>query len=155
MAEKKKKQSKKEELDKKNQEIENLTIMCKRIQADFVNYKERTERETKQLLEFSSADMIRKILPVLDSFELAFKNNEDFESFKKGIELVYAQLNDILKQEGLTSIAAQGLKFDPYKHEVLMKEKSDKEEDIVLEELQKGYELKGKILRHSKVKISG
>ena len=113
MAEKKKKQSKKEELDKKNQEIENLTIMCKRIQADFVNYKERTERETKQLLEFSSADMIRKILPVLDSFELAFKNNEDFESFKKGIELVYAQLNDILKQEGLTSIAAQGLKFDP------------------------------------------
>ena len=70
-------------------------------------------------------------------------------------EMVFAQFFDLLKQEGLSPIKAEGMKFDPYLHEVLMKAKSDKEEDIVLEELQKGYMLKGKVLRHSKVKISG
>lgn len=156
MAEKKKKQDKSEkELVEKEQKIGELTEMCQRIQAEFINYKNRTEKETKQMFEYSSADMIKKVLPVIDSFELAFKNNKDYESFKKGMELVYAQFIDILKHEGLTPINAEGQKFDPYKHEVLMKAKSDKPEDTILEELQKGYELKGRVLRHSKVKISG
>lgn len=128
---KKKKANKVDELVEKEQKIGELTELCQRIQAEFINYKNRTEKETKQIFEYSSADMIKKLLPVLDSFELAFKNNKEFESFKKGMELVYAQLMDILKHEGLTPIQAEGLKFDPYKHEVLMKAKSDKGEDIV------------------------
>ena len=154
MAERKKKQNKIVELLEKDQKIRELTELCQRIQAEFINYKNRTEKETKQILEYSSADMAKKLLPVLDSFELAFKNNNDYESFNKGMELVYAQFMDILTHEGLTSIKAEGLKFNPYKHEVLMKAKSDKGEDIVIEELQKGYQYKDRILRHSKVKIS-
>lgn len=143
------------ELAEKEQKIEELTEMCKRIQAEFINYKNRTEKDARHMMDYSSSDVIKKMLPVLDSFELAFKNNKDYESFKKGVELVYAQLMEALKNEGLRPILALGEKFDPYKHEVLMKAKSDKPEDIVLEELQKGYMFKDKVLRHSKVKISG
>ena len=71
-----------------------------------------------------------------------------------GASVVYSQLLDTLKQEGLEPINAKGQKFDPYMHEVMLKEKSDKPSDTVIEELQKGYMLKDKIIRHSKVKIS-
>jgi molecular chaperone GrpE len=136
-------------------QIAELTETLKRVQAEFINYKNRTEKETRQLIEYANGDFIRKILPVLDSFELALKSTSEPEKFRKGIEMVYAQLLDVLRQEGLMPIDSQGKKFDPYLHEVLLKEKSDKEEDTVLEELQKGYKLKDKVLRHSKVKISG
>ena len=82
------------------------------------------------------------------------KNTEDNEKFIKGMEMVYAQLISTLHEEGLKPIDALKKKFDPYLHEVMLREKSDKEEDIILEELQKGYMLNDKVLRHSKVKVS-
>jgi molecular chaperone GrpE len=142
------------QLQKKEQEIADITDMLKRTQAEFINFKNRTEKDSKALLEYGSAGMLRNILPVVDSFEQALKNGNDPE-FKKGMELIYSQLQDILRAEGLVKINALGKKFDPYKHEVMMKEKSDKEEGTVLEEFQAGYELKGRIIRHSKVKIAG
>ncbi|MDP3765101.1 MAG: nucleotide exchange factor GrpE, partial [Nanoarchaeota archaeon] len=72
----------------------------------------------------------------------------------KGIEMIYAQLFSTLESEGLKPIEASGKKFDPYLHDVMLKQKSDKEDGIVLEELQRGYMLNDKVLRHSKVKIS-
>ncbi|MEM2138715.1 MAG: nucleotide exchange factor GrpE [Candidatus Woesearchaeota archaeon] len=139
-----------EELQKK---IDDLTETIKRVQADFINYKNRAEKEKLYCIEYGNADLIKRLLPVLDSFDLALQNAVDFEKFKKGIEMVYAQLLDVLEHEGLKKIDANG-KFDPYKHEVLLKSESDKEEDEILQELQKGYMLKDKVLRHTKVKVS-
>ena len=139
---------------KKEDKVKELTELLKRTQADFINYKNRVEKETKQLMEYGDASVISELLPVLDSFEHALKNTNESEDFKKGIELVYAQLMEILKQKGLTPIKCQG-NFDPYKHEVLLKVKSDKPEGTILEVLQKGYQFKDKVIRHAKVKVSG
>lgn len=138
---------------KKEDKIKDLTELLKRTQADFINYKNRVEKETKQMMEYGDASVISELLPVLDSFEHALKSNQN-EEFKKGIELVYTQFLDILKQKGLTSIKCEG-NFDPYKQEVLMKVKSDKPEGTILEVLQKGYQFKDKVIRHAKVKVSG
>ncbi|AJF60894.1 TPA: nucleotide exchange factor GrpE [Candidatus Woesearchaeota archaeon] len=138
----------------KDEVIAELTDMLKRTQAEFINYKNRVEKENKEAYEYCSADLVKKLLPVLDSFELAFKNTGEAGKFRQGMEMVYAQLVDVLEHEGLRRIDAEGKKFDPYRHEVLMKDKSDKSPDIVLEEFQKGYMFKNKVARHSKVKVS-
>jgi molecular chaperone GrpE len=147
-------QNNKPEIDPAVEKINELTDMIKRVQAEFINYKNRTERENKQCIEYGSASLVQKLLPVLDSFEIALKNANEHESFRKGIEMIYAQLLDILKQEGLAPIITEGKKFDPYHHEVMMKQKSDKNEDTIIEEFQKGYMFKDKVIRHSKVKVS-
>ncbi len=149
------KEEQKAPIDEKEVKIVELTDLLQRVQADFINYKKRAEKEKLTCQEYGNADLIKKLLPVLDSFEQALKNTEDSEKFRKGMEMIHIQFLDVLNHEGLCHIDAQGKKFDPYKHEVLMKENSDKDEDTILDELQKGYQLKGKILRHSKVKISG
>ena len=128
--------------------------MLQRLQAEFENYKKRQEKELGQQKQAALALFVAKLLPVLDSFELAFKNTGEAGKFRQGMEMVYAQLVDVLEHEGLRRIDAEGKKFDPYRHEVLMKDKSDKSPDIVLEEFQKGYMFKNKVARHSKVKVS-
>jgi molecular chaperone GrpE len=138
----------------KDAKIRELTDMLQRLQAEYLNYKNRTERETRQLLEYASSDLVRKLLPILDTFELALKNSQDAEKFKEGMNMLHLQFLDVLRHEGLKKIEAKGKKFDPYKHEVLMKQSSDAEEDMVLEELQKGYQVKDKVIRHSKVMVS-
>ncbi len=155
MKEDKSKESKKE--DKKSTEketIAELTDTLQRLQAEFENYKKRIDKENAEFVKYAKAELVYKLLPLLDTFEIALKNTSDKEKFVKGIEIVYAQLFSTLESEGLKPIEALGKKFDPYLHEVMLKQKSDKEDVIVLEELQKGYMLNGKVLRHSKVKIS-
>ena len=142
-------------IDEKTQKIEELTDTLKRLQAEFENYKKRIDKEKTEFVKYSNADVIEKMLPVLDSFEIALKNTSDKEKFVEGIKMIYAQLHSMLEAEGLRPIKAVGEKFDPYRHEVLMKEESDKPEGTILEEFQKGYMLNDKVLRHSKVKISG
>jgi len=150
--EKKHKKEAKKKPDEKEQ-IRELTDSLQRLQAEFENYKKRIENESQQFLKYAKAELICKLLPILDSFELALRNNESHEKFLKGMEMIYAQFHSILEAEGLRPIKADG-KLDPFKHEVLMSEETDKEEDIILEELQKGYMLNDKVLRHSKVKVS-
>jgi len=155
-AETKEKKPKKQETKKKpdeKEQVRELTDSLQRLQAEFENYKKRVENENQQFLKYAKAELICKLLPILDSFELALKNNESHEKFLKGMEMIYAQFHSILEAEGLRPIKADG-KLDPFKHEVLMKQESDKEEDIILEDLQKGYMLNDKVLRHSKVKVS-
>jgi len=139
--------------DDKDKKIDELTDCLQRLQAEFENYKKYIERQTAELRKYAHADIILKLLPVLDSFELALKNTSNKEEFVKGVELIYSQLFSTLEKEGLRHIKAEGQKLDPLKHEVLLKEKSDKEEDTILEELQKGYMLCDKVIRHSKVKV--
>jgi len=139
----------------KNAKIEELTDTLKRLQAEFENYKKWNTKEKSEFLKYAHADLISHLLPVLDSFEMALKNTNDKEKFIVGIKMIYAQFHSILEAEGLRPIKAAGEKFDPYKHEVLMKEESNRSEDTILEEFQKGYMLNDKVLRHSKVKVSG
>ncbi|MEM4637461.1 MAG: nucleotide exchange factor GrpE [Candidatus Woesearchaeota archaeon] len=136
-----------------------LLDTLKRLQAEFENYKKRQEKETLQIIKNANAELIKKILPVLDSFELAIKNTngntEEIIKFKKGLEMIYAQLFSILKEQGLRTIESEGKIFDPYKHEVLMiKEDNNFEDDTIIEELQKGYMLNDIVLRHTKVMIA-
>ena len=143
------------QLNEQSQKIEELTETLKRLQAEFENYKKRTEKEKSELVKYAHADIIESILTVLDSFEIALKNTSDKDKFVDGMKIVYAQLYSILEDEGLSPIKTSGEKFDPYRHEVLMKEESEKPEGTILEEFQKGYMLNDKVLRFSKVKISG
>ncbi len=134
--------------------IAELTDSLQRLQAEFENYKKRVDKEKQGFVKYAKADLVYKLLPLLDTFEIALRNTNDKEKFVKGMEIAYSQLFSTLQSEGLKPIEALGKKFDPYLHEVMLKQKSDKEEGIILEELQKGYMLNDKVLRHSKVKIS-
>lgn len=140
------------------QQVNDLTDTLKRLQAEFENYKKRQEKENIQLIKNSNATLIKNMLPVLDSFELAIKNSngnsEEMNKFKKGLEMIYAQLFSILKDQGLRIIDTKDKKFDPYKHDVLMIKETEGEEDLILEEFQKGYMLNDIVLRHSKVMVT-
>ena len=136
------------------EKIEELTDTLQRLQAEFENYKKRVDKEKSEFVKYAKAELIQRLLPTLDTFEIALKSTKDNEKFVKGMEMVYAQFVSTLQSEGLKPIEVVGKKFDPYLHEVMLKERSDKDEGIVLEELQKGYMLNDRVLRHSKVKIS-
>ena len=148
---------KKKETEQKKQadaeRIIELTDTLKRVQAEFENYKKRTEKENVEFIKSASKTMIMKLLPILDNFELAIMNKESKDDFIKGVELIYSELFTLLEAEGLKRIEAQGNKFDPYMHEALLTEKSECDNETVTEELQKGYTLNDKVIRHTKVKI--
>ncbi|MEA2037382.1 MAG: nucleotide exchange factor GrpE [Nanoarchaeota archaeon] len=141
-------------VDEKDKKISELTDSLQRMQAEFENYKRYVEKQKAEFVKYAKDDMIVKLLPLLDSFEIALRNTQNNEKFVKGVELIFGQLYNLLVSEGLRPIECLGKKFDPYKHEVLLTEESDKEEGTILDELQKGYMLGEKIVRHSKVKIT-
>jgi len=138
--EKKKKQDKKE---RKDEYLEQL----QRLQAEFDNFRKRTEKERQEIFKNANEDLIVKLLGILDNFELALKHVDD-----KGINMIYSELYSILEDEGLKKIKAEG-KFDPRIHETLILEEGEKNE-MIIEEFQKGYTLNDKVIRPSKVKIT-
>ncbi|MGB9748655.1 MAG: nucleotide exchange factor GrpE [Candidatus Woesearchaeota archaeon] len=141
-------------VEEKDKEIEELINHLKRLQAEFENYKKRVEKDKEQANNIVLKDFIKNLLPVLDSFEIALKNSADLKNFKSGVELIYAQLYNLLKNYGVSEIKSLGEKFNPLMHEVLMAEESNVEKDTIIEEFQKGYLLNGFVLRTAKVKIS-
>jgi len=144
-----------EEIKLKKKKEKELTDTLQRVQADFENYKKRVEKEKKEFLQFANEELILKVLPILDNFELALMNAaEKNGEFVKGVELIYAQLFELLEKMGLKAIDAKGYKFDPYFHEALLQEESKEEDGVVIEVLQKGYLLHDKVLRPTKVKVS-
>ena len=143
------------QIEEKNKSIEELTDTLKRLQAEFENYKKRSDKDKAEFAKYAHAEVVANILPIVDSFEMAIKNTDDKEKFVQGIKLIYAQFVSTLESLGLRPIKSEGGQFDPYRHEVLLKEKSDKPEGTILEELQKGYMFHDKVLRFSKVKVSG
>ena len=138
----------------KEEHIRELTELLQRVHADFVNYKKRVEQDSAASARCATEEMVARLLPVIDNFHLAFQHKDNHEEFAKGIELIYSQLIETLKKEGLNEISALNHKFNPNEHEALMAEPSDKEEGIIIEEFQKGYKLKDKVIRMSKVKVS-
>ena len=148
-------ESLKRQLAEREKTLEDITDSLKRLQAEFENFSKRMEKERLEFIRYANAGFIFSILPVIDSLEIALKNTADKEKFIQGMKMIYAQLHSILNAEGLKPIDSLGHMFDPYRHEVLMKEESDKPEGTILEEFQKGYMLKERVIRHSKVKVSG
>ncbi|MFP4568121.1 MAG: nucleotide exchange factor GrpE [Candidatus Woesearchaeota archaeon] len=135
------------------QEYNNIKDMLQRTHAEFQNYQRRTEEEKSKFIKLSNEGLIKKIIPVLDNFELALKHTKEKTEFTEGMQLIYTQLLQVLEDEGVQKINTLG-KFNPNIHEALLTDESDKEEGQILQELQKGYTLNGKIIRTAKVKIS-
>ena len=140
------------------QSLEELNQRYVRLVADFDNYRRRTAQEKSELSEYSISKLITALLPVLDNFERALsaaEANEQIKGYLKGMEMVYAQLFTTLEKEGLAVINANGEIFDPKKHEAIMTvEDPDMPDDTVVEELQKGYTFKEKVIRPTMCKVS-
>jgi molecular chaperone GrpE len=153
--EKKEKKAKERECRDYKNELEELTSLLKRIQADFENYKKKAESEKKEFIDYAAAGLVSELLPLLDSFEMAMKNVKECDiEFLNGIKMIHLQLCKILESHGLKCIECVGKGFDPYRHEALAIEESEHAENTITDEIQKGYEIKGKVIRPSRVKIS-
>jgi molecular chaperone GrpE len=133
--------------------VKELEDRLLRLQAEFENYKKRAARENDMLREAASADMMLKVLPIVDEFEIAMSHMDhaSAKDFRHGMELIYSKLKDLMKKEGVEEMKAQGQSFDPYKHDALRQ--GDGEDGKIVEVVQKGYELRGKVLRHAKVVV--
>jgi len=138
----------------KDAQIAELTDTLKRVQADYENYRKRIERDMKEWKKYAAKDLVIKLLPILDSFELALLHMDKKDEHVKGIEMLYGQLRSLLEQEGIHALDCIGKRFDPTQHEALLTQEHEGEADIVLEELQKGYLMYDQVIRPAKVTIS-
>lgn len=147
-----------EEKLKLQQELEQLKARYLRVQADFDNFRKRTRTEKEVAAKYRSQSLAEQLLPVLDNFERALvveTTNEESKSILTGVEMVYRQFVDALKQEGIEEVEALGEPFDPHKHQAVAQEKSEEHESgIVIEVFQKGYRIKDRIIRPAMVKVS-
>jgi grpE len=149
-------QNSSEEVENKvNSEIEELKNQLLRLQADFVNYKNRTEREKSNSIILANEGLILKLLPVLDNFNRAFAHVNLGDDAVKGFVMIKDQFESILKSEMVEEIESDGATFDPNLHNAVMTEsKEGVESGIVLETFEKGYKIKDKVIRPSMVKVS-
>ncbi len=152
------KKKKKEKKDKRDQQIEELNDQLLRQRAEFVNFRNRTEREKAQMFEVGAKSVLEKILPVVDNFErgLATLSDEQLqEPFAQGMDKTYKQLLTVLTEIGVTPIEAVGSEFDPNLHNAVMHVEDDSVgENIVVEEFLKGYRYRDSVLRFSMVKVA-
>ncbi|MCX8176428.1 MAG: nucleotide exchange factor GrpE [Candidatus Bathyarchaeota archaeon] len=145
-------------LDEERKKSEDYLTRLKYLQADFENYLKRVKREIEETVDVSKGKLIQKLLDVVDNLELALKiglESKNLDALIRGVELTLNEFKSILEEEGLTSIKALGEKFNPNIHEAVGHvEVSNSPEDVVVEELRKGYMFKGKVIRPAMVKIS-
>ncbi len=147
-----------EELKEKDKTIEEYLSRLKYLQADFENYKKAVGREKESIVKCANDDLILKLLDVYENLERAVESGRKAKEkgpLFEGVEITHSQLKSILEKEGLAPIKTVGEKLDPFRHEAVMREENkDIEEDTILEEFQRGYTLKDRVIRYSKVKIS-
>ena len=127
-----------------------------RLQAEFDNYRKRVLREQTSAVELASEPVMRRLLEVLDEFELALMHateKPDYDRFLHGVELVFAKLVDALRAEGLEKIEAQGEPFDPELHEALLQSGEGDGDPVVADVLRNGYTLRGRVLRPAGVRV--
>ena len=145
----------KKNLEESQKQLEAMKDSYQRLAAEFENYKKRTQKEKEAIYVDSVADTIKVILPVIDNFERALSTETDnAQSIKDGMEMIYRQLKDAIKKHGVEEIVSVGEQFDPTLHNAVMHSQDDeKEENVVVEEFQKGYKIKDRVIRHSMVKV--
>lgn len=145
-----------EQLNKQLDEANNKLL---RVQADYDNFRKRTQKEKEELAKYASAKLVENLLPAIDNFDRALAASAasgDYEALAKGLEMIYRQLLTTMEAEGLTAMEVVGVPFNPEYHQAVMTVETDEyEEGIVVEELQKGYMLKDKVIRPAMVKVSG
>ncbi|UYZ20824.1 nucleotide exchange factor GrpE [Mesobacillus jeotgali] len=143
------------ELQGKLDEADNRYL---RLQADFDNFRRRSRIELEASAKYRAQSIITDLLPAIDNFERALKmdvDNEQAKSLKQGVEMVYRSLLDALKNEGVEVIEAVGKEFDPHLHQAVMQAEDENfGPNIVVEEFQKGYLLKDRIIRPAMVKVN-
>ena len=144
--------------DKKDEQIEELNDKYQRLFAEFQNFRNRSEKEKTAMYETGARSIIEKILTVVDNFErgVAALSEEDLDSpVGQGMNLIYKQMLQTLEDMGVEAIEAKGNEFDPMLHNAVMHEDNDElGENIVSEELQKGYKYRDTVIRHSMVKVA-
>lgn len=132
------------------EKVKELTNLLQRVQADFENYQKRVERERKEFICFANENIIRELLIVVDDFEKALPATKD-----EGFKMIYTKLIKMLHKYSVKPVPAKGEKFDAFKHEVLCTAKTNEcPEGTILDEIQKGYEMNGRIIRYAKVKVA-
>ena len=146
-------------LEQLEKEHETLKSQYVRIAADFDNFRKRQSRDQDDLKIQLISKSLSAILPIVDNFERARKQlkpeSEEAQTLHKSYQGLYKQLVDVLKQQGVAPMRVVGQRFDPNLHEAVLREPNDEyEEDVNIEELQRGYHLDGKVLRHALVKVS-
>jgi molecular chaperone GrpE len=144
------------ELEKVRAERAAYLDRAARIQAEFENYRKRSAREQQDFREYAVADAIRSLLPVLDSLDGALKTKAvSLEDLRSGIELIDKQFHDVLAKLGVEPLEAEGQEFDPNYHQaVQMVETNDVKDNHVIDELQRGYKLKERLLRPAMVRVA-
>ncbi len=146
------------QLAKSETTIKDYIDHLKRLQAEFENYIKRVEKERTDFKKFSSEKLLLKILLVIDDLERALKEfakEQIPQDVMQGMQMIFKNMHKIIEEEGVKEIKSTNQKFDPHKHEVLLVECNGKcDDNVVLEELQKGYMLGDKVIRYAKVKIN-
>jgi molecular chaperone GrpE len=139
-------------------EKEELFAQLQRVSADYANFQKRVPRQISDSINYEKEKIIKSLLPALDNFEHTLQNapkSENVEVLAKGVRIIYDQMLDILKSHGVEQMKTLGHTFDPTSHSAMMrKAEPDKEDNIVLEEFQKGYKLNGRVIRPSKVVVN-
>ncbi|MCF7869776.1 MAG: nucleotide exchange factor GrpE [Candidatus Omnitrophica bacterium] len=145
-------------VEKQKQEYQDLLDRYLRFQAEFDNYRKRSLQEKAGFIKFANEGLISELIGILDNFELSIKyadKKNDFKLMHQGVDMIIKQLHALLKSKGLEKIKTVGEKFDPHKHDALaIVEGQDVDSDTVVEEMQAGYLLSGRILRPAKVKVA-
>ncbi len=148
----------KEKKDPKDEKIEELSDRVRRQMAEFDNFRKRTEKEKSQMFETGAKSVIEKILPIIDNFErglAAIPDEEKDGAFADGMEKVYRQMMSTLEEIGVEPIEAEGQTFDPDLHNAVLHVEDDSlGENVIVEELQKGYKYRDSVVRHSMVKVA-
>jgi molecular chaperone GrpE len=145
------------EIAELRRERDNLHDQLLRKAADFDNYRKRIDRERRELTELAAQDLLLELLPVLDDFERALAADvpKGAERYREGVELIYRQLQDLLKKRGVTPLDAVGADFDPHVHQAVVQEASTTHRDgEVIAELRRGYRLGDRLLRAAMVKVA-
>ena len=146
---------KKKKENKLEQQVEDLTDRLKRSMAEFDNFRKRTEKEKSSMYIIGAKEIIEKILPVVDNFERGLAQAPEGDPFADGMQKIYKQLTTTLEGLGVEPIEAVGKEFNPDFHNAVMHVEDEAvEENMVVEELQKGYTYKGFVVRHSMVKVA-
>ena len=146
------------ELEKAKAEVAQYHDRWIRLAAEFENFRKRSSRQFAELVQSANERLVAQLLPVLDNFERALNHQGDeetLESFRKGVEMIFGQLQDVLEGEGLQPFDSVGRPFDPEYHDAMMQIESEAHESgTIVEEVQKGYTLNDRVLRHAKVVVS-
>lgn len=141
------------DLEEANQKIEEFTVAYQRAAADLQNFKRRSEEDQKNLVSFANSNILLEILPMIDNFERAIEHKPENVSkdWLEGILQIYNQFKQIIEKQGVEALVSEGVKYDPNYHEAMLHCEGD--DGIIVQELEKGYLLKGKVLRPAKVSV--